>query len=139
MIREVEFMPQARAECFRTPGREGIISITGSGHPGAKLRKGWFRVLRLVFDDVERPRRGGVPFDAGHAAAILAWLDAVEGKVERVFVHCHAGKHRSASVAKFIAERYDLSGLDRGYPYDNRRACRVLWRQWRKRRSGSGE
>ena len=133
MIREVEFMSQARAEHFKPLAREAIISITGSGFPGAKLRKGWTRVLRMVFDDVERPGYGAIPFDTDHAEVILGWLDAVQDKVDRIFVHCHAGKNRSAAVAKFIAETYDLPGGVRVYEDGNRRVHRLLCIQWRTR------
>lgn len=137
MIREVEFMSQARAEYFKPLTREAIISITGSDLHRAKLRKGWSRVLRLVFDDVERPGYGAIPFDADHAEVILGWLDAVQDRVDRIFVHCHAGKHRSAAVAKFIAETYDLPGGVRNYEDGNRRVHRLLCIQGRKRMNRS--
>jgi len=135
MIGEVDFMSQARAEYFKPMTREAIISITGSGHPKARLRKGWTRVLRLVFDDVEAPFFNVVHFDNLHAEEILAWLEKVENKVEKVYVHCHAGISRSAAVAKFIAERYDLSGGVRVYEDHNRLVYRVLTRRWRRRKS----
>jgi predicted protein tyrosine phosphatase len=131
MIREVDFMSQARAEYFKPMKREAIISITGSGHPRANLRKGWSRVLRLVFDDVERPGFGAIPFDTDHAEMILHWLDEVERQVDKVFVHCHAGRSRSAAVTKFIAEKYDLSGGIRVYEEHNCRVYRILTRRCR--------
>lgn len=131
MIREVDFMSQARAEAMRPLPREGIISITGSGYPPATLRKGWRHVLRLIFDDVEVPFFGATHFDNAHAEAILRWLNEVEKKVEKVFVHCHAGRSRSAAVAKFIAEKYDLSGGIRVYEEHNGRVHRILVRAWR--------
>ena len=129
MIREVDFMSQARAENCRPLAREAIISITGSNHHKARLRKGWTRVLRLVFDDVEAPFFNAVHFDNPHAEEIIAWLKEVEDRVDRVFVHCHAGKHRSAAVAKFIAEKYDLSGGIRVYEEHNGRVHRILSRR----------
>lgn len=131
MIGEVSFLSQAGAEAMRPLPREGIISITGSGYPPATLRKGWRRVLRLVFDDVEIPFFGATHFDTVHAEAILHWLDEVEGKVDKVFVHCHAGRSRSAAVAKFIAEKYDLSGGIRVYEEHNGRVHRILTRHGR--------
>ena len=131
MIREVEYLSQARAENMQPLPREAIISITGSGHPKARLRKGWTRVLRLVFDDVEAPFFNAVHFDYPHAEDILVWLQKIEGKADKVYVHCHAGISRSAAVAKFIAERYDLSGGIRVYEYHNQRVYRVLTRRGR--------
>jgi predicted protein tyrosine phosphatase len=77
--------------------------------------------LRLVFDDVEKPFLGAAHFDKDHAEEILRWLDEVEGKMDKVFVHCLAGRSRSAAVAKFIAEKYDLSGGIRVYEEHNGR------------------
>ena len=133
MIREVEYLSQARAENFRPWAREAIISITGSDHPRARLQKGWTGVLRLVFDDVEAPFFNAVHFDKLHAEDILSWLEKVEKKVDKVYVHCHAGKSRSTAVAKFIAERYDLSEGVRVYEDHNRLVLRVLARRWRRR------
>jgi hypothetical protein len=48
-----------------------------------------------------------------------------------MYVHCQAGKHRSAAVAKFIAERYDLSGGVRIYEDHNPLVYRTLGRRWR--------
>ena len=126
MIREVTFLSQAGAEAMRPLPREGIISITGSGYPPAMLRKGWRHVLRLEFDDVEVPFFGAAHFDKDHAEEILRWLDEVEGKVDKVFVHCHGGRSRSAAVAKFIAEKYDLSGGIRVCEEHNGRIYRML-------------
>ena len=131
MIREVSFLSQAGAEAMRPLPREGIISIIGFGYQPAMLRKGWRRVLRLVFDDVEKPFFGATHFDTVHAEAILRWLNEVEGKVDKIFVHCHAGRSRSAAVAKFIAEKYDLSGGIRVYEEHNPLVYRTLGRRWR--------
>jgi predicted protein tyrosine phosphatase len=131
MIREVTFLSQAGAEAMRPLPREGIISITGSGYPPASLRRGWRRVLRLVFDDVEFPFFGATHFDTVHAEAILHWLGEVENQVDKVFVHCHGGRSRSAAVAKFIAEKYDLPGGIRVYEETNGRVYRILSRRGR--------
>jgi predicted protein tyrosine phosphatase len=130
MIREVEYLSQARAENLRPLSREAIISITGSGYPKATLRKGWLRVLRLVFDDIDAPFFNAVHFDSPHAEETLAWLQKVEGKVDKVYVHCHAGKSRSAAVAKFIAELYDIPGGIHVYPHYNQMVYRVLNNNW---------
>ena len=137
MIREVTFLSQAGAEAMRPLPREGIISITGSGYPPARLRRGWRRVLRLVFDDVEIPFFGATHFDTDHADAILRWLDEVEDQVDKIFVHCHAGRSRSAAVAKFIAEKYDLSGGIRVYEEHNGRVHRILTRRGRSSREAT--
>jgi predicted protein tyrosine phosphatase len=132
MFREVEYLPQARAEYLCLLSREGMISITGSDHSRAKLRRRWFRVLRLLFDDVEVPACNAVHFDTTHAAEILAWLEKMGDRVDKVFVQCHAGKHRSAAVAKYIPERYGISVGVHIYLDYNKRVCRILARRPRQ-------
>jgi hypothetical protein len=87
--------------------------------------------LRLIFDDIEKPFFGAIHFDTVHAEAILCWLNEVEGKVDNVFVYCHAGRSRSAAVAKFIIEKYDLPGGIRVYEEHNGRVHRILTRRGR--------
>jgi len=126
MIREVDFLSQPRAEYFKPLEREAIISITGSGDPPANLQNGWTHVLRLVFDDVERPIYGATHFDSTHAKIILRWLNKVESKVDKVFVHCLAGKSRSAAVSLFIAQQYEIAGGINVYTDYNHMVHRVL-------------
>lgn len=136
MIKEVHFLSRSQAVTMAPYGREGIISITSPGEGPAKLRKGWRRVLRLQFHDILRviPRR--TLFGDEHADAILDWLEKVDEYLDTLYVHCQAGKHRSAAVAKFIAERYDLSGGVRIYGEHNQRVFRILVRRWRMLRRG---
>ena len=112
MIREVTFLSQAGAEAMRPLPREGIISITGSGYPPATLRRGWRRVLRLVFDDVEIPFFGAIHFDTVHAEAILRWLDEVEGKVDKVYREPFDRPDQQAA-----GWRLALVGSNGGHPY----------------------
>lgn len=133
MITEVGFMSRPLAMTTGPWGKAGIISITSEKSDRVRLMKGWRRVLRLHFHDIERPEPGRIAFDESHADAILDWLEKVEGRLETIHVHCNAGKHRSAAVAMFIVERYDVSGFDRNYPLYNKRVYRVLTRRWRAR------
>jgi predicted protein tyrosine phosphatase len=112
-------------------GREGIISITSPGEGWANLRKGWRRVLRLQFHDIQRAIPKRVLFGDEHADAIIEWLEKVGEHLDTLYVHCQAGKRRSAAVAKYIAERYDLPGGVRVYEDHNPRVYRVLARRWR--------
>jgi len=134
MIQEVHFLPQANAEHLVPLKREGIISITGSNYPRARLLRGWRRVLRLVFDDTEKPIPGGVHFDQEHAKAVIVWLDAVESVIDKVFVHCHAGKRRSGAVALFIAQRYEIPGGIHVYEGYNPLVYKKLVRAWKTRK-----
>lgn len=131
MIREVHFLSRSLAVTMEPYGREGIISITSPGEGRANLRRGWRRVLRIQFDDIRRTTPNHILFGNEHADAILEWLEKVDEYLDTLYVHCQAGKHRSAAVAKFIAERYDLPGGVRAYEYHNQRVYWILARRMR--------
>ncbi|MBE0555951.1 MAG: hypothetical protein IH628_01855, partial [Proteobacteria bacterium] len=57
--------------------------------------------------------------------------------LDALYVHCQAGKHRSAAVAKYVAERYDLPGGIRVYEAHNRRVYRVLIRCDRRKKGSA--
>jgi hypothetical protein len=132
MIREVYFLSRSQAVNMAPYGREGIISITSPGEGRANLRKGWRRVLRVQFHDIQRTTPKRTLFGGEHADAIFEWLEKVDEHLDALYVHCQAGKHRSAAVAKFIAERYDLPGSVRVYEDHNPRVHRILVCRWRR-------
>ena len=133
MIREVHFLSRSQAVTMAPYGREGIISITSPGEGRANMRKGWRRVLRLQFHDILRATPKRTLFGDEHADAIFEWLEKVYEHLDTLYVHCQAGKHRSAAVAKFTAEQYDLSGGVRIYEDYNSLVYRVLIRRWRRK------
>lgn len=147
MIREVYFLSRSHAVTMAPYGREGIISITSPGEGRVNLKKGWRRVLRLQFHDILRATPKRTLFGNEHADAVFEWLKNADEHLDTLYVHCQAGKHRSAAVAKFIAERYDLPGGVRVYEDHNLRVYRILVRRWQrvskgaspKGRGGQGE
>ncbi len=100
-----------------------MISITGFNpytvNNEADLHPDWAEVLRLEFDDVSIRGDHLHGITEEQAAQIIAFLNAVQHKVDKVFVHCLAGVSRSAGVAKFIADRYGLE-FDHTYGLYNR-------------------
>jgi hypothetical protein len=130
MIREVHFLSRSQAVTMAPYGREGIISITSPGEGRAKLKRGWRRVLRLQFYDILRATPKRTLFGDEHVDAIIEWLRKADEHLYALYVHCQAGKHRSAAVAKFIAERYDLLGGVRVYEDFNPLVYWTLVRRW---------
>ena len=118
MISAVSFVDHATAEGMMPRADWAIISITGfipyAVNNEADLHPDWAHVLRLEFDDVSIRGEQFHGITEDQAAQIIAFLNAVQHKVDKVFVHCLAGVSRSAGVAKFIAERYGLE-FDHGY------------------------
>ena len=112
MISAVCFINQAAAERMMPTAGWAIISITAFNpytmNNEADLHPDWSEVLRLEFDDVSIRGDHLHGITEEQTAQIIAFLDAVQHKVNKVVVHCLAGVSRSAGVAKFIAERYAL-------------------------------
>ena len=112
MISAVSFVDHATAESIVPEPDWAMISITGFNpydvNNQAQLHPHWGEVLRLAFDDVSIRGDDLHGITEEQAAQIIAFLDAVQDKVDKVVVHCLAGVSRSAGVAKFIAERYAL-------------------------------
>jgi predicted protein tyrosine phosphatase len=89
-----------------------VISITSSPDDVARLRTNDARVgvLRLSFPDVEvasdlHPE--GALFSKDHAAQVWSFVQEHRAKIERIIVHCDAGKSRSPAVAAAIARVLD--------------------------------
>lgn len=112
MISAVSFVDHESAESMVPRADWAMISITGFNpytvNNEADLHPDWAEVLRLEFDDVSIRGDHLHGITEEQTAQIIAFLDAVQHKVNKVVVHCLAGVSRSAGVAKFIAERYAL-------------------------------
>ena len=139
MILEVSFVDQTTAEDMVPEPDWAMISITGVSFftvdNGAELHPNWAEVLRLKFDDVLSRYDHFYPITEDQAAQIIAFLDTVQDRVEKVVVHCLAGVSRSAGVAKFIAERYALE-FDQAYDRYNELVFNTLKEVEAGRRDG---
>ena len=132
-IREVSAISLLSARNWNAQPREAMISITGTGDARVVLKRGWRHVLRVTFDDIEKPRFAWELFSDEHADRILDFLDKVETKVDHVVVHCRLGMSRAPAIARYISQRYDLSnGFDNHMTF-NRHVFKVLFVRWRYR------
>lgn len=138
MLKNVQFMPRFHAEGIIPRSNMAMISISGPGNP-AQLNQMWHRgnLIRLQFHDadelghVSRPL-GSEPglhniqlFSNRDAKNIINFVNEVKNKVEIIVVHCDAGISRSAAVAKFIAEMFNLP-FPESYMLYNKYVYRVL-------------
>lgn len=124
MIKKVTFIGRAEAERLIGHPSLGIISIRCSDDSPADLKGNWGKVLRLTFDDIEKPLtwedptsgtvKELIPFNADHAKEVMDFLQALPEEINAVVVHCYAGISRSAAVAKYIATRCNLK-FNHGY------------------------
>lgn len=110
MLKRLMFVSRTAAE--NMPGWESgaIISITEPDAGQAKLMQGWYVIHRAMFHDIDAPRPGEshTLMSAQHAAEIVDFVHSVSPHIKTIVVHCKGGISRSAAVAKWIAEAYNL-------------------------------
>lgn len=137
MFKFTKHLSEERACDMRGNSFTGFISIVASpnpeGTPGrkAKLDSKWGSVLRLWFDDVDKPWQNYVLFTETQADEVILWLKQHEDEFKGVLVHCAQGVSRSAAMARFIAKAYDLPfDEDEGCMY-NRHVFNLLAKRWK--------
>lgn len=133
-LRLVTFESRAKAEARPGWSDWAVISISepASSEGPANLRDGWFEVLRLEFHDItepdwrDNPAEPYVLFNEQQARVIIGFVRRCNDEgVAGILVHCKAGVSRSAAVAKWIADRYQLS-FPREYELFNRHVYMTL-------------
>lgn len=155
MLADVRFVSQEAARRFKPSRQTVVVSITDSS--GASDRPdftGFRDVLPLSFVDVSEECVGALPGcwplqpstcehqflsglqgeevpTLGHAQAIGSFLQKHHASSTRikVLVHCYAGASRSAAVAKWAAQQFDVplrDPLKRGTRDANLRVMRLL-------------
>ena len=128
-LQKVIYTDQQSAEDI--PGLDdwAILSITEPDWYPAKLKDGWHDILRLEFHDIDLYTEPYVLFNQQQARDIIRFVrNCHEGRIVGIVVHCKAGISRSAAVAKWIAQNYNLAFSD-GYTLYNKHVYRVLSEQ----------
>jgi predicted protein tyrosine phosphatase len=132
MLKQVVFVSQAEAERTQADTRWAMISITQPSDSPAALQDGWYRVLRMRFHDTDDADSVLTVFTKTDAEAVVSFVRSVAEHVDGIVVHCHAGISRSAAIAKFIADEYQLPFPEK-YASHNKLIYRmlnqVLWRE----------
>lgn len=125
-LQTVLFCSQKAAQDRQPWGGWSIISITNSGDAPANLKEGWAQVLRLEFDDIDAEEEPLTLFSEQHARCVIQFVRECHKKeIEGILVHCMAGVSRSAAVAKWIADRYQLP-FNEKYMLYNKHVHKVL-------------
>jgi predicted protein tyrosine phosphatase len=131
MIKKVQFV---RAEIVANNALpdHAVISCNEPDCELYPIKEGWYKTLRLVFDDIdhlfEYDRRPLVIFNEEMAKQIIDFCNEIQldDKVEGIIVHGAAGVSRSAGIAKFIAEKYNLR-FNHNYSLYNKLVYRTLF------------
>jgi predicted protein tyrosine phosphatase len=139
----VRYVSEASALLLTPCANGALVSITEPGREAPlPSPDAWGALLRIQFADAEydngtiaRLQARGKMFDAeskgfpcGRSArALHVFLDDVAGRpgIDELTVHCHAGKRRSAAVAKFASERFSAD-FDHGYADYNKTVYALL-------------
>jgi len=129
-IQQVRFFSQEEACELVGSVFTGMISITGLDSAPAPLDDGWASVLRLQFDDIDRHWQNYHPITDEQSGEILSWLARYEDILRAVYVHCAQGQSRSAAVALFIANLYDLKMDERHARFYNQYVYDCLCRKY---------
>lgn len=96
------------------PVPEALVISVSDRFYEAEIGPGFAAVLRMRFSDVD-PARETVPRDAecftpDQAGDLVVWCDRWlgGGQPTNVFVHCWAGRSRSAAIAWWISKQYHM-------------------------------
>lgn len=126
MIKGVTFVSREVAEDMMPTTEVGMISLTDPGSRLAALRKGWGAVLKLRFHDIDKQWQNYVMMSVDQARELLEWMEKHEDHLEGIVVHCEQGISRSAAVAKFLRERYELPVDEPDVLFHNKHVYRLL-------------
>lgn len=109
VIERVIFLNRNAIENIHGMPEWAVVSIYEDNK--TRLQNGWYAVYRSKFNDIDPAR----PFSSSetlmtlsHAEDIISFIESVAPHISVLFVNCKGGISRSAAVAKWAAERFNL-------------------------------
>jgi predicted protein tyrosine phosphatase len=111
VLERVVFMGRGDAEDTPAEPDWVVVSINTPGRGAADLVPGWRAVLHQEFHDLDT-EHSDMPifshriFSHDQAREVWDFICSHARHIEGVMVHCHAGIHRSAAIAKALAEHF---------------------------------
>lgn len=121
-MRHIRFLPRRVAAAYRPEPGAVLISIHDRSEEPLTPQEGWAAVLVQRFHDTDGEQLGLEVFSDEQARALLAFVASHENCAELV-VHCSLGQSRSAAVALYLSEKYDVPCY--------KEQARVTWENWR--------
>lgn len=107
--KKVKFMSQSSIMMQDGDKNSIAISITNSSLNNIDLAEKFEDVLYLKFDNVETLSSRYLRFNRQQALEVYAFVKKYEGKVDNIYVNCLKGESRSAAIAKFLSDYYNIS------------------------------
>ena len=129
MLKAVFFCSRSKAESEPSRTDWAVISISKWGVEVLQFIPGWHAILRLEFHDIEQemPGEPWVLFSEDQAKQVIGYVRSRASEVTGIMVHCRAGVSRSAAMAKWIADEFELP-FDHDYSLYNRHVYTLLHR-----------
>lgn len=106
-MKKITFLPRALAAQYQPASNSVLISIHDKSEEELTPQPGWHAVLYQRFHDTDGQSMGLELFGTDHARALLAFVDAHKN-CDEVVVHCQMGQSRSAAVALYLSEKYNV-------------------------------
>ena len=127
MIQRVNFINRGSMQNMQPLPSWAAVSI--SEEVETKLKPGFYAVHRAYFHDVDpvvnKTNEPHILMNTSHADNIVAFVESVAPHIEILWVNCQGGISRSAAVAKWVAERFDLP-FDSSYAAFNKHVYRLM-------------
>lgn len=128
MLNKVVFLGRGVCETIGPWPDWAVISVTDpiSAFGEAKLKNGWHAVLRLEFHDAEADDADSfVLMTQKDAHDIVEFVREAAPAIEGILVRCNSGISRSAAIAKWIADEYNIP-FDSSYNQYNKHVYQLL-------------
>ena len=132
---KVIFLSRKHAALYRPVAGASLISIHDRSEPQLEPVPGWAEELYLSFHDTDGLSLGLDVFTVEQARQVGQFAERHSGMSELV-VHCSMGHSRSAAVALFLSEKYQVPCFKgvaepvpvtrKNWPYFNRRVYETL-------------
>lgn len=150
MIISVKHISENEAEKYTPlPLNQAIISITDRADRPAKLSDTWSFIKRFGFYDLDKRHFQSLEgtdykdhiFTKAQALEMCEYIRMLHNHHRPIMliVHCGAGISRSAAVAMFVAETFNLNLDKRRAELYNRHVYSTLYYAWRGNESESYE
>lgn len=126
----VVVLSREEAEKVKPLPNSAIISITDPGSDDANLKDGWEYILRQKFSDVSPSTLSDYQNEGmskQQAEEAVQFIALVADSADVLYIHCEAGISRSAGVASFVQDTYQVP-VEGGLSLHNRWVYRRLWR-----------
>lgn len=121
-MNRIRFVSRRTAAALQPVAGAALISIHDRSEPALELLPGWADVLVQRFHDTDGSLMGLEVFSEEQAREVLAFAAQHQGCAE-LAVQCHAGHSRSASIALYLSEKYEVPCYQEQAP-----ATRASWK-----------